>query len=969
MSDELEGLWREFEAETDDNIAALERLLTDRHEHWTREEVGALFRGFHSLKGAFGVMGMTHVEALSHHAEDLLALVRDGRVPLDEGLRRLLLAAVDRLKAMHEVVVSQRRDAPAADDLAAELIRHRDAMAPAAAPGPGPAPQLEPTGLDADPEMIALYCELLRERAEWIAGVLSVHAAERRAGADAAGELATGAQVLGFDGLAEPLQALASAAPDVDIEADIKADVEADIEADIEAASEEDPEAAGATDTDAHARAQRASTFESLAQLRSQLLVIQEVTGLAAGAAELAGALAPVVAPLLRQALAGLDAAQGDADAARATLRHGRALAVCAGHDGADRLLILLQEQFGLDASSEPARSGAARDCASRCLAALVAAADGGVDVAPDVVQDCTARWQACTAPDAGDAAARDASAPHAALRSEFRALLTSEQCLRIDQAVHGGAHVFEILVELEAEPQTAVGIMTWLASTAQTLTSRSVLDSTTHQFEFLVLSPEPIDSVRAQLAQLDPESVCVRAVRELGAVVPAPEPKATGAGSGAAAAGYLRVHGATIDSLMAEVGEMRTLIAALSEVVRHGDALRSLPALRRVADTLGADAAASVRTGADAAERDLQALTALEGRLQSSYRRIWNAGLKLRVVPVEAMFGRLTRAARELAQRLNKPLDVVVQGRDVRIDKSIVDLLSDPLMHMVRNALDHGIESAPQRHASGKPARARLVLEATERGNRVQIVISDDGRGLDRARILAKAVEIGLLGAGQSAQMSDRDVYRLILRPGFSTAESVTELSGRGVGMDVVDNTLQRLGGAIEVQTTLGAGTRFVMSIPISASLVRALMVEVGGQTYAIADRQVAAVMELDSAQIEAVGTQRYVGYHDVAVPVHPLARLLGLRDDPAERPARSEVAVVIATTGAAWVALEVDRIVRFQDLFLKDLHPVLARLPSIGGAAVLGDGRPVLVVDVQGLVDDAPGVARPEASPAAAS
>jgi two-component system chemotaxis sensor kinase CheA len=283
------------------------------------------------------------------------------------------------------------------------------------------------------------------------------------------------------------------------------------------------------------------------------------------------------------------------------------------------------------------------------------------------------------------------------------------------------------------------------------------------------------------------------------------------------------------------------------------------------------------------------------------------------------------------------------------RIDKSIVDLLVDPLMHMVRNALDHGVEPADQRVAAGKPARARLTLTAAERGNRVRLTVADDGRGLDRARILAKAIELGQVAPDAASRMSDAEVCRLILRPGFSTAEVVTELSGRGVGMDVVDSTLQRLGGAIDVETTPGHGTRFVLTIPISAALVRCLLVQVENQVFAIPDRQIAAVAEIGQADIDTVGEGRFFGYKNTAVPLHPLGRLLGLSE--AERPQR-HLPLVIATTGGEHIGLLVDQILRFQDLFLKDLHPMLAMIPVIGGASVLGDGRPVLVLDAYGLV-----------------
>jgi two-component system, chemotaxis family, sensor kinase CheA len=479
-------------------------------------------------------------------------------------------------------------------------------------------------------------------------------------------------------------------------------------------------------------------------------------------------------------------------------------------------------------------------------------------------------------------------------------------------------------------------------------VTSRTIFGGGGNRFEFLVLSGESIDWIRGQLANVDVERTCVHGVHEVGAAgIAAIEPRAPE--PAAAASGFMRVRSEVIDDLMAEVGEMRTILAALSEVLRNGEGVKAIPALRRMVETAAPEQDSDLHRGIDAVDRDLQTLLSLESRLGTAYRRIWEDGLKLRVVPVEALFTRLTRAARDLAHRLHKQVDVIVEGRDVRIDKSIVDLLVDPLMHMVRNALDHGIEPADQRVAAGKPARARLTLAAAERGNRVRMTVADDGRGLDRARILAKAIELGQVAPDAASRMSDAEVCRLILRPGFSTAEVVTELSGRGVGMDVVDSTLQRLGGAIDVETTPGRGTRFVLTLPISAALVRCLLVQVENQVFAIPDRQIAAVAEIGQADIDTVGEGRFYGYKNTAVPLHPLGRLLGLSE--AEKPQR-HLPLVIATTGGEHIGLLVDQILRFQDLFLKDLHPMLAMIPVIGGASVLGDGRPVLVLDAYGLV-----------------
>jgi len=275
-----------------------------------------------------------------------------------------------------------------------------------------------------------------------------------------------------------------------------------------------------------------------------------------------------------------------------------------------------------------------------------------------------------------------------------------------------------------------------------------------------------------------------------------------------------------------------------------------------------------------------------------------------------------------------------------------------DPLMHMIRNALDHGVEPAALRLAAGKPRGARLVLAAAEQGDGIVISLSDDGAGLDRAAILARAVARGLVGAEGSDRLTDRDVFDFLFRPGFSTAETVSETSGRGVGLDVVAAVVERLDGRIDLETVPGQGTRFVLALPSSASLQNVLLVQVP-QTLAIPERDVVAALDLSDAVLDDIGTRPMVWYQEAPVPLVSLAALLGLGSEGA--PGRSGLAAfcaVIVAAGRERLALIVDTVPQRRELFLKELHPLLARLPAVAGAAVLGNGQPVLVLDVAGLM-----------------
>ena len=895
-TDEVDELWREFAAETQEHLEAMERLLSEhRAAGWSGEEIARLFRSFHSLKGACLVMGFDNLEALAHRAEDILSVVRDGKAELDGTLAALLLRTVDRLVDMRERAVADRRDTEPASDLMEELERHRAGRA--AGPVEPVAETAPALAIGNDPEMLTIYSELLEQRLPVLARVLSDRAVERTEAAETAAELAYGAEMLGFERLAADLQAIERLAPDPD---------------------------------------SRPALLAHLDELRQQAELIEEITGAASGAAGLAAALSGDLADDADAALDALAAALalpgGEVAGHAASVR---GIFNVRGHDRAVGLLLLIEEQYGRDAA---AMLPALAELAGIIVEALRLAADQ--DVEPDVAEAIAAQWQAdrTAGPPGADTAPRPAGFP---LPPELLATLSGEQRDRLDQAfAEGNLRAYEVLLELERDAEIAGDILEWLSSAVETITSRTVLRHGTSGFAFLILAPQPLDWVRAQLEALDPDQHCLLDVQEIGRVATAKTEIAV-----PVAAPLIRVRSEAIDGLMTEIGEMRSFLTGLREILRQGPLARVPSALQGFAETLEPVQAGALGRILDGAAEDLRRVVEIEEALERAHRRVWDAGLALRVVPVETLFGRVARSVRDLAQKLGKEVELVVDGRDVRIDKSMVDLLVDPLMHLVRNALDHGIEPPERRAALGKPARARLHLAAIERANGIHITIADDGRGLDTARILARAIERGLVGAAAAAALGDKEIQALIFRPGFSTAESVTDISGRGVGLDVVATALQRMGGTSEVETMPGAGTRFILKLPVSAALLRVLLVRVDGETLAVPERHIASVTEIEPAAMTGDAFQ-----HDGAtLPLHPLGRLLGI---PAgATPAGELVRVVILSTATGPLGLIVDQFIRFQDLFLKELSPLLARLPAIAGASVLSDGLPVLVLDADGL------------------
>jgi two-component system chemotaxis sensor kinase CheA len=915
MSSDLDTLWREFEAETDDHLESLEQLLAMSHsENRNREEISTLFRAFHSLKGAFAVMGMPNAEAVAHRSEDILTLVREGHSALDDELEKLLLETVDRLKEMRDVVVSKRVDAPAPRRLISRLEEYRSRINRPAEPAPSPGREERAGSLGSDPEMLAIFGELLEQRLPDLAKVFSPDRQEQKVALEAAGDLANAAEVLGFDALAGALKNVTPPATD-----------------------------------DAAVRSGLIARFD---EIRMQTSLVDEAIGRPTGAHALALALRNELDPDYRNALSALartlSGAGGEPASVLAAVSTCRSLANCLSFEHAVRMLVLLEEQHSRINSGELTDSPKLREIAHRVTGALEDAAMRKEDIETAVYASESLDWQNATEGRLATASDGAVSASgRLVLRPEFRATLSAEQLVRIEQGITDGKRAFEILIDLESDPEVSANILSWLTSAVETVTSRTVFRDGKSYFEFLVLSAETSDWLHAQLRDLDPERLCIEDAREAAAETMAP-PASTAKPSTRRTSAYVRVRTDVIGGLMAEVGEMRSLLAALSDSVQNGNTTRALATLRLALDNFDPHVASELRLKIEAIEQDFRAFASLEAKLEAAHRRIWESGLKLRVVPLDALFTRLARAVRDLSERLDKPVEPRVEGGDVRIDKRIVDILADPLMHMVRNAIDHGIEAAAQRIAAGKPARAWVKISAIERSNKVQLIIADDGRGLDKPRILAKAIELGLVGVDEADNMTEAEICGLLLRPGFSTARTVTELSGRGVGMDVVAAALQDLGGSIDVQTTPGVGTSFILTVPLSASLVRSLLVLIKDQMFAIPERQIIAVADVEASRIETIGSDRFYAFRDSMIPVHAVGELLGLGHS--ESPG-ADARLVIVSSAVGPMALEVDRILRFQDLFLKELHPILAEVPAIGGASVLGDGRPVLVLDVHGL------------------
>jgi two-component system chemotaxis sensor kinase CheA len=338
---------------------------------------------------------------------------------------------------------------------------------------------------------------------------------------------------------------------------------------------------------------------------------------------------------------------------------------------------------------------------------------------------------------------------------------------------------------------------------------------------------------------------------------------------------------------------------------------------------------------------------TAVEAAAQVTrlVEEIRERALKLRMVEIGETFARFQRVVRDTARELGKDIALQIHGADTELDKSLVESIADPLMHLVRNAMDHGLERPEVRVAAGKPAQGTLRLSAGHDAGSIVIEVGDDGGGLNRARICAKAVERGLLSAEAAQALPDAEVWALIFEPGFSTAEKITDLSGRGVGMDVVRRNIEAIRGSIQIQSELGAGTTIRLRLPLTLAIIDGFMVQSAQRTYVL---PLDAVVECLQYAPTHVGNQGYINLRGEVLPLLHLRRALGGADAPAA--ARQNVVVVHA--GGSRAGLVVDALLGEYQTVIKPLGALFAHLRGIGGSTILGDGRVALILDVPELL-----------------
>lgn len=425
-------------------------------------------------------------------------------------------------------------------------------------------------------------------------------------------------------------------------------------------------------------------------------------------------------------------------------------------------------------------------------------------------------------------------------------------------------------------------------------------------------------ESAGAAASQAKPQAADP-APRDAQASAPKAAPKRAGgpAGGGAQAEATVRVDTARLDAIMNMVGEL--------VLVRNR--LATLKA------TMADEQMAKAVSNLDVVTADLQ-----------------TAVMKTRMQPIKKVFGRFPRVVRDLARSLNKEVRLELVGEETDLDKNLVEALADPLVHLVRNAVDHGIESPDERVKAGKERLGTVVLAAEQEGDHILLSIEDDGKGMDAEVLRQKAVEKGLMDAEAAARLDDKEAYNLIFAPGFSTKNEISDVSGRGVGMDVVKTRIGQLNGTVEIDSEKGRGSRLSIRVPLTLAIMPTLMVVLGNQPFALPLGSVSEIFNLDNNRTNVVDGQLVVMVRNKALPLFYLREWL-VRDPGAPQP-EGPGHVVVVHVGSQKVGLVVEQLIGQEEVVIKPLGALLQGLAGFAGATITGDGRIALIIDVPGLM-----------------
>lgn len=351
---------------------------------------------------------------------------------------------------------------------------------------------------------------------------------------------------------------------------------------------------------------------------------------------------------------------------------------------------------------------------------------------------------------------------------------------------------------------------------------------------------------------------------------------------------------------------------------------------------------------GVDSDTRDQNMTEAVE-YLERITTNLHDAVMKVRMVPIERVFNRFPRMVRDLSRELGKEVNLHISGEETELDRTVIDEIGDPLIHLIRNAIDHGIEDKQERINNKKAQAGSVALRAFQDGNSVVIEVEDDGKGINVSRVKKKAVENKLISQVEADALNEKEAVDLLFQPGFSTADVVSDVSGRGVGLDVVKTKIESLGGTVEVETSANAGSKFIIRLPLTLAIIQALLVTIGSEKYAIPLNSIKEITSIEKNNIRIVQGQEVILYRNGVLPIVRLSHVLDVKNDEKDS---SELTVVIVKKGEKSSGFIVDSLIGQQEIVIKSLGKYLAGIRNIAGATILGDGQVALIIDSNSMI-----------------
>ncbi|MBL4702908.1 MAG: Hpt domain-containing protein, partial [Flavobacteriales bacterium] len=891
MADYIETLWAQFVIESEEHLELIEPLLVEAEfNEPSRENVDQLFRSFHSIKGLSKAMDLLGMETVAHRAEDILGLVRDGVISIDAKLADALLASIDALKQHLRFAEIERKDQVPDESLISRLETVFNTITGVVLTEEtvtdvinDQITDIESVGsvIHNDPDMVIFFAELLESNVPSLACLLvaqlDVQDIETKEALSELETLIHAATTMELPPLANAFSLVVKFLDDTNLSTKERRESLIEslmgvveliriIELDIK-------KECGTRSLVIELRACAAQMIERLFQELSEKL--QEIS--VNSTSQTLGGTPEVVALAI--------------ETAEKSAILNNYLHVLDGSDTSKRLLLTVSEVCN---HINQGQAVPATDLIKLLLNAVsVAETEYRIVTGDEKTGGNPVDWndlhqkiwdainQQNNFADNEKVHSFKELAQKITINPIFEDCMSMDNILLLQEAIEDGQRVYEAMVNLEESEAFTIKFLQWVEDGVVLVTNSTVFVEDKPWSDCLLLTGKSDSELRESAKNLDPNRSFLKleSCELIGTKDSAEESTFTNAPIKEQS--MLRVSGAALDRFMNQIGEMVSIRGMLNHAVHCDGAKISLAELKQLGNGLKIPDFDNDRylNQLDVLEQQLARFEQVDEKLHTVLSQLQDSALALRVVPMETVFKRFPRSVRDLSQSQGKQVKLEMTGQDVRIDKAMVDVLSDPLMHMIRNSVDHGIELPEDRVSAGKKARATVVLEARQQGNTVKVTVTDDGRGINVVAVKAKALANGLVSEEKLEGMSEDDIMQFIFAPGFSTAEKVTETSGRGVGMDVVRTNVMKLGGAVTVSSEKGKGSCFTLKLPLSAAIQDTVLVKASGQLMAIPERYVTEIIEVKREDVQPVKGCQAIVLRDCFLPIYRLGPLLGYR------------------------------------------------------------------------------------------